>query len=99
MLPTMLLASAATAVLQLVDEKLGNEETSFSFKDAEKIADEVGIHVSTIIRLGQEAGLTYVGRETPRKVRGFRSNSNDRWFGIPFVREFRLAANLRFCRG
>jgi len=76
-----LLASAASAVTEFVDEKLGNEETEFSFVEAEKLSKDVGIHVSTIIRLGQEAGLSYSGRETVKRVRGFTTSSNDRWFG------------------
>ena len=76
-----LLASAAAAVTSFVDEKLGDEETSFCFPEAEKLAKDVGIHVSTIIRLGQEAGLSYLGRETPKRVRGFTTSSNDRYFG------------------
>lgn len=79
--PTRLLASASTAVTLLVEEKLGDDETSFCFAEAETIAKDVGIHVSTIIRLAQEAGLSYLGREVPRKVRGFKTSSNDRWFG------------------
>ena len=77
----LLLASATEAVTSFVDDKLGDDETSFSFIEAEKLAAGVGIHVSTIIRLAQEAGLGYTGRETPKRVRGFTTSSNDRYFG------------------
>jgi len=76
-----LLKSASEAVLVLVDEKLENDEVSFSFIEADALAKDVGIHVSTIIRLAVEAGLSYGGREVPKKVRGFKTSSNDRWFG------------------
>lgn len=76
-----LLAKAQVAVTIFVDDKLGDEETCFTFIEADKIATEVGIHVSTIVKLAKEAGLDYAGREVPREVRGFHSNSHDRWYG------------------
>jgi len=77
----LLLLTAADAVASFVDDKLGDDETSFAFPEAEKIAADVGIHVSTIIRLAQNAGLEFLGRATPKQVRGFTTSSNDRYFG------------------
>lgn len=78
---TKLLANAQAAVVSLVDDKLGDEETMFTFAEASKIAEDVGIHVSTIVKLAKEAGLDYAGREVPKEVRGFHANSHDRWYG------------------
>lgn len=76
-----LVNKAKEAVKLFVEFKKGNDEASFSFDEAEKEAENIGIHVSTIITLAKEAGLSYSGRDNVKKVRGYTTGSNDRWYG------------------
>lgn len=74
-------AKADKLVRIFVDEKLADEVTSFCFAEADEIAAAAKIHVSAVIARLKEEGMTYTGREVPKKTRGFKSNSHDRWSG------------------
>ena len=81
MAPEKLLSRLNDLLVTFANDKLDDDEISFSFKEAEALAEEAEIHVSTVILKLKALGLDYTGRETPKKVRGFQTSSNDRWFG------------------
>lgn len=81
MTPEDLLARLDELTSAFTDDKLANDETSFTFKEAEALAAEAEIHVSTVVLRLKGRGLDYVGREVPKKVRGFNTSSHDRWYG------------------
>jgi len=68
-------------VVMFANEKLDNDSLSFSFAEAEKLAEEAEIHVSTVIIRCKAIGLDYAGRDVPKRVRGFQTSSNDRFYG------------------
>lgn len=74
---------AEAAVETFIEEVTGDDRDSVTFAEVEAIASAVGIHVSTIVALVKGYGLTIGTREVPREVRGFRSNSHDRWSSCP----------------
>ncbi len=76
-----LLAKTAEAVDTFANELLEDDRTSFDFKEATGVADDVGIHVSTVIKLLKEHGFTYEERPVEKPVRGYKTSSNDRWIG------------------
>jgi len=61
----------------LVDD----ERESFTFAQAERVSDDLKVHVSVVIRGLKSYGLAMEAREPAKRVRGFRTSSNDRWFG------------------
>jgi hypothetical protein len=64
------------------DELLGNDRTSFTFGEAEKLAFELGFSLAAPVIKGlKDRGLGMDERIPPRRVRGVRTSSNDRWFG------------------
>lgn len=73
-------ANAQAAVTALCEDALDNEQTTVAFPDVEAIAEEVGLHVTALVGMVKAYGLTVV-REKTREVRGFTSNSHDRWHG------------------
>ena len=76
-----LVQKAERAVENLVDDVLGEERNVVEFSEVEAVAEAVGIHLSTIVALVKGYGLTIGERKPVREVRGFRSNSHDRWSG------------------
>jgi hypothetical protein len=77
----VLMHKAERAVETFIDEVTGDDRDSVTFAEVEAIASEVGIHVSTIVALVKGYGVAIGTREVPREVRGFTSNSHDRWHG------------------
>ncbi len=70
------------ALEEFCDELLGNDRTSFTFGEAEKLAIELGFSLAAPVIKGlKDRGLSMDERTPPRRVRGFHSNSNDRWYG------------------
>lgn len=76
-----ILSRARAAITLFVEEKTDNDETNFSFEEAEAVAEESGIHVSSVVQAVKGYGLTMMERPVEKRVRGFRTSSNDRFFG------------------
>ncbi len=83
MTPQALLARLDKMVVVFINDKLDDDEISFSFAEAEALAEEAEIHVSTVVAKLRGLGLDYTGREVPKKVRGFTTNNHDRWQACP----------------
>jgi hypothetical protein len=62
-------------------ELTDDDRTSFSFEEASEAADDLGLHVSQVIRELKSYGFSYEGRAKERRIRGFTTSSHDRWFG------------------
>ena len=61
---------------------LADDRTSFTFEEACTVAESLGLSIPTpVIRGLKDYGFQMVERPTEKKVRGFRSNSHDRWSG------------------
>lgn len=61
---------------------LDDEREEFTFKEAEELAEALGQSVASyVIRELKSYGFTMTPRAIPRRVRGFRTSSHDRWFG------------------
>jgi hypothetical protein len=61
---------------------LDEGRSTFTFEEAEGLAATLGQSVATlVIRELKSYGFTMVAREVPRHFRGFRTSSNDRFFG------------------
>lgn len=76
-----IIAQATKAVETLVEETLADELTTVPFQECESLSMTVGIHVGSIVAMVKEYGLAVGPRSLPRVVRGFKSNSHDRWYG------------------
>ncbi len=61
----------------LVDD----DRTSFTFDEAVSLGAAIKLSTHKVIAGLEAYGLTYVIRRPARAVRGFTSNSHDRWFG------------------
>jgi hypothetical protein len=55
----------------------------FSFIEAETIAKGLKIATYVVINGLKDYGFTYEGRASEKRVRGFKSNSHDRWQAYP----------------
>ena len=75
-----LYSKAQAAVQALCEDILDNDETSVPFEDIEAAAEEVGLNVTYLVGLVKGYGLK-VERAKHKEVRGFTSNSHDRWHG------------------
>lgn len=61
---------------------LDEGRTAFTFEEAEALAKARGQSVASYVIQDLKAyGFVMKERCEPKKVRGFRSNSHDRWFG------------------
>jgi hypothetical protein len=61
---------------------LDDDRTSFTFDEAREIAEGLGLSLPTpVVRALKDYGFTMAERQPERRVRGFTSSSNDRWFG------------------
>lgn len=70
------------AVEAFGEELLDNDRTTFSYAEADVIAILIGHGVPTlVIRALKEYGFEQDERPVPKYVRGFQSNSHDRWYG------------------
>lgn len=58
---------------------LDEERTSFTWNEADTISKGLGVIPSVVINGLKGFGFTYEGRPIPKHVRGFTSNSHDRW--------------------
>lgn len=54
---------------------------SFSHIDAAALAHNLEAPVAAIIKTLKDYGMTMKAREPAKRVRGFTTSSNDRWFG------------------
>lgn len=64
------------------DELLDDDRTEFTFGEAEKLAHELRFSTAAEVIRGLKAlGLTMKERVPVKEVRGFNSNSHDRWYG------------------
>lgn len=65
-----------------VEYLLDDERESFAFEEAVELAEALGLTIpSPVIRELKDYGLSMTPRMPERKVRGFRSNSHDRFYG------------------
>lgn len=71
------LASVDAFAEHLVDD----DRDSFTFDEADRLATAVKTSTHKVISALEAYGLTYLVRAPVRKVRGFTSNSHDRWYG------------------
>lgn len=72
------LASIEAFATFLLDE----DRTTFTFAEAEELAEALGLSVATpVIRGLKEYGLKMEERGTARRVRGCKTSPNDRYFG------------------
>jgi hypothetical protein len=79
-LPTK--AELESAVLVLGEELLDNERMSFTFAEAEALADALGYSTATpVIRALKTIGFAMDERKPERRVRTVSSNPHDRWHG------------------
>jgi len=69
------------SVEAFVEYLLSEDRSSFSFEEADKVACGLKVATYVVINGLKGLGLTYDGRKTDKKVRGFTTNSHDRWFG------------------
>jgi len=76
-----LIEKAAARVAEIAEEKLGDETLAISFAEVQGLAEEMGVNLGVMVGLVKNAGLTVGPREVPKAVRGFHSNSHDRWSG------------------
>lgn len=61
---------------------MDDERTSVTYEEAVELAEAIGQSVPTlVIRALKGYGITVGARPVAKAVRGFNSNSHDRWFG------------------
>lgn len=60
---------------------LDDDRERFTFEEAEALSDALKCHPSKVIRALKAIGLSMEPRQPERRVRGFQTNSHDRWFG------------------
>ena len=60
---------------------LDEERESFTFEEAESVADATETCPTYVIRELKSYGLAMIPRSEPKKVRGFTTSSHDRWYG------------------
>lgn len=65
------------------EDLLDDDREDFTFEEASELADQLGCHPSVIIRVLKEIGFGMRPRSKGSRVRGFRSNSHDRWTAYP----------------
>jgi len=69
------------SIADFAEELLEEDRTSFTFEEADAVAVFNGVLTAVVIRELKAYGFAYEGRPNVCVVRGFTSNSNDRWFG------------------
>ncbi len=63
---------------------LADDRTSFTFEEACTVAEALGLSLPTpVIRGLKDYGFTMAERPVEKRVRGFTSNSHDRWSAYP----------------
>ena len=70
------------SVESFADFLLADDRTEFTFDEAVALSEALGQSVPVYVIRGLKAlGFTMEPREIPKEVRGFNSNSHDRWSG------------------
>jgi hypothetical protein len=70
------------SVEAFVEYLLDEDRTSFTFEEACEVASAIGHSVpNVVIHELLDWGLTMIPREPAKLVRGYLTNSNDRWYG------------------
>jgi len=69
------------AILDEAEYLEGEGRSTFTFEQADQVAEETGCHACAIIRGLKELGFTMLTRSPERRVRTISSNSNDHWHG------------------
>jgi hypothetical protein len=70
------------SVEAFVDYLLADDRTEATYEEADELAAALGQSVPTlVIRKLVAAGVTVGARPMARRVRGFQTSSNDRYFG------------------
>lgn len=69
------------SVEAFVAHLLDNDREDFSFEEAELLGKNLGRPASEAIRALKDYGLQMTPRAEPKRVRGFRTSSHDRWYG------------------
>lgn len=68
------------SINEFIEEKLGNDETEFTFEEAMEVASDLGYSIATpVIREMKEYGFTMQERMPERRIRGINTNNHDRW--------------------
>lgn len=70
-----------SSVEDLATDIVDDDRTSFTFEEADELAETMKVTTAKVIRDLKAYGLSYEGRPVERKVRGFTSNPHDRWHG------------------
>ena len=70
-----------TSIEAFAEWLLDDDRERFTFEEASKLSDALECHPSKVIRGLKAYGFTMEPREPERRVRGFQSNSHDRWYG------------------
>jgi len=68
-------------VEELAEDVIDDGRESFTFAEADALADVLGVTTANVIREMKSYGLAYDGRATEKRARGFTTSSNDRYFG------------------
>jgi hypothetical protein len=71
----------ATAIEEFATDLVDDERASFTFEEADGLAETLKCTTAKVIRDLRAYGLTYQGRPNEKRVRGFSSNPHDRWYG------------------
>jgi len=72
--------SVAATVEAFVTELVDDDQPACSFSEAERLAEDLQVHVSVVVREIRSYGIEMT-REVPKRVRGYRTSSQDRYFG------------------
>lgn len=76
-----LVEAAAVRLAEIAEEKLADDTLEITFGELSVLADELGLNLAVVVSLAKQAGLEVGARAVPKQVRGFNSNSHDRWHG------------------
>lgn len=67
---------------EFVQELCEDERTTFTYTEADKLAELLGLSIPTTVIRGLKArGFQMEERQVPKHFRTIHSNSHDRWFG------------------
>lgn len=69
------------AVEELIEYVLGDDRSEATWSEVVELSSELKLHESVVIKEMKRQGLMVAEREIGRHMRGFRTSSNDRWFG------------------
>lgn len=69
------------SVEAFVDYLMADERESFTYMEADLVAKGLRVATYVVIENLQGYGFRYEGRASEKRVRGFKSNNHDRWYG------------------